>query len=146
MAVVTFDVDQFRGEFPAFADTTKYPDPILQGYFDAACCYIGPADYGYLRGDCRRQALYLLTAHLTQLGYAAAAGQNPGPVTSATVGEVSVATMQPPAKSQWQYWLASTPYGARLWALLNVKRAGGFAVGGLPEKSGFRKIGGTFAG
>lgn len=144
MAVITFDIPAFRLAFPAFADTGKYPDPTLQGYWDAACCYISPADYGWLNGDCRRRALNLMTAHLTQLSTMAASGQPTGVGQSATVGAVSVSMVPPPIKSGFQYWLASTPYGMQLWALLNVKGAGGLYVGGLPEKSAFRRVGGVF--
>jgi hypothetical protein len=95
-----------------------------------------------------------LTAHLLALGTmqtAGAGGQGQsaggvqgGFITSATVGEVSVAKLAPPATNGWQWWLASTPYGQALWALLSVKAVGGFAIGGLPEREGFRKVGGVF--
>lgn len=85
-----------------------------------------------------------MTAHLTQLSTMAAAGQATGVGQSATVGAVSVSMVPPPIKSGFQYWLASTPYGMQLWALLNVKGAGGLYVGGLPEKTAFRKVGGIF--
>ncbi len=144
MAVITFDVAAFRAAFPAFADPQKYPDATLEGYWDAACCYISPTDYGYLHGDCRARALNLMTAHLTQLSTMAASGQPTGVGQSATVGQVSVSMVPPPIKNGFQYWLASTPYGMQLWALLRVKSVGGLSIGGLPEKSAFRKVGGIF--
>lgn len=143
-AIITFDVAAFRVAFPAFADESKYPDPMLQGYWDASTCIISDVNYGYLFGESRDRALNLLTAHMTQLGVMVANGQSVGVVTSATVGSVTVAVMPPPAKTQFQYWLYMTPYGAQLAALLSVKGVGGLTIGGLPERLGFRKIGGVF--
>jgi hypothetical protein len=144
VAIITFDIAAFRLAFPAFADTTKYPDATLQGFWDASCCYVSPVDYGWLHGDCRARALNLMTAHIAQLSTMAASGQPIGVGQSATVGAVSVSMVPPPIKSGFQYWLAITPYGMQLWALLNVKGAGGLYIGGLPEKSAFRKVGGVF--
>jgi hypothetical protein len=144
MATIVFDVAAFRVAFPAFANETTYPDATLQAYCDAACCYISPEDYGWLNGDCRARALNLMTAHLAMLSSMIANRQPAGVGISATVGDVSVSMMPPPVKTAFQYWLATTPYGTQLWALLNVKGVGGLYVGGLPEKSAFRKVGGRF--
>lgn len=144
MATIVFDVAAFRIAFPAFANETTYPDATLQAYWDAACCYISPADYGWLHGDCRARALNLMTAHLAALSTMIANGQAVGVGQSATVGAVSVSMVPPPIKSGFQYWLCTTPYGIQLWALLSAKAAGGLYVGGLPEKSAFRKVGGVF--
>jgi hypothetical protein len=73
-----------------------------------------------------------------------ASGTNPAVITSATVGEVTIGIEPPPIKNQFTYWLSSTPYGMQLLALLNVKGVGGISVGGLPEKSAFRRVGGVF--
>lgn len=144
MATIVFDVAAFRVAFPAFANDTTYPDATLQAYWDAACCYISPEDYGWLHGACRVRALNLMTAHLAALSTMIANGQAVGVGQSATVGAVSVSMVPPPIKSGFQYWLAITPYGIQLWALLSAKAAGGLYVGGLPEKSAFRKVGGVF--
>ena len=144
MATIVFDVAAFRVAFPAFANDTTYPDATLQAYWDAACCYISPCDYGWLHGACRARALNLMTAHLAALSTMIANGQAVGVGQSATVGAVSVSMVPPPIKSGFQYWLAITPYGIQLWALLSAKAAGGLYVGGLPEKSAFRKVGGVF--
>lgn len=146
MAVITFDVTAFRAAFPQFANLTKYPDARLQGYFDSASCIINNNDYGCgsLTGTCRVRALNLQTAHLAALADIIAGGQAPGLVNSATVDKVSVSLTPPPFKNQWQWWLSLTPYGAELLALLQAKAVGGFYVGGLPEISAFRKVGGIF--
>jgi len=143
-AVLTFDVAAFRVLYPAFSDVNKYPDATLEAYWDMATCFVSPANFGVLAGHCRQQALNLCTAHMTTLGYNAAAGQATGITTGAGVGAVNVTNLAPPVKSQFQYWLYLTPYGAQLAALLGLKGTGGIYVGGLPEKSAFRKVGGVF--
>lgn len=153
MSIVVFDPAKFRTLFPEFGDVTKYPDVMLQMYFDMASEFISPADCpcAMLAGSRREWSLYLLTAHLLTLALRAqaeaAAGQAPsagGIETSASIGDISVGRMAPPATDGWQYWLAQTPYGQQIWALLEMVSVGGTFVGGLPERYGFRKIGGVF--
>lgn len=144
MTVIVFDVALFRERFPAFADSVLYPDPVLQSYWNTAACIISPQNYGCLTGDCRAQALMLLTAHLAQLATNIQNGITPGVITSASVDKVSVSMMQPPAIDQWGWWLAQTPYGAQLWAMLSVAAAGGLYIGGRPERSAFRKVYGRY--
>lgn len=143
-AIITFDVAIFREQFPAFANETTFPDAMLQMYWDMATCYISDYNCGWLYGDCRRLAIDLMTAHLTALSVLIAAGQTPGLVQSATIDKVSVSLTPPPIPNQWQWWLALTPYGQQLLALLQVKSVGGFYIGGLPEGGAFRKVGGIF--
>ena len=142
-AVYVFDIPAFRISYPEFADPLKYPDATLQRYWDNSTCYIANSNYGALRGCCRYTALTLMTAHIARLS-SLPAGSVPSVASSATVGAVSVTTVPPPIKTQFQWWLNSTPYGMQLLALLNLKGVGGISVGGLPERNGFRKIGGVF--
>jgi hypothetical protein len=144
MATITFDVAAFRVAFPAFASETTFPDETLQGYFDSATCFISDCDYGVLRGDCRADALNLMTAHLAELATKINAGMGTGLVSSSTIDKISVTLTPPPFKSQFQWWLTLTGYGQRLYALLSRKAAGGLYVGGLPERSAFRKVRGIF--
>lgn len=152
MAAHTFDPAAFRAMFPAFADTNKYPDALLSGYFSIAALYMDNNDNCLLSGDTLQFALNLMTAHLTQLMTQAAgsmtggvgAGGVGGVMTSATIDKVSVTVAAPPTRDGWQYWLATTPYGQQLWALLIGASVGGVYVGGLPERRGFRKVYGTF--
>lgn len=144
MSVITFDVNKFRTDFPAFANATTYPDATLQGYFDAATCFVSPQNCGTLRDGCRARALNLMTAHLAALADIIASGQTPGQVQSATIDKVSVTMTPPPNKNQWSWWLGLTPYGQQLLALLAAKSVGGFYVGGSPEGSAFRKVYGVF--
>ena len=144
MATLVFDVTIFRAQFPAFADPSKFPDALLDSYWQVASCYISANNYGYLNGACREYALNLMTAHIAQFGVLIASGTVPAVTTSASVGEVSVGIQPPPIKNQFTYWLSTTPYGLQLLALLNVKGVGGISVGGLPEKSAFRRVAGIF--
>ena len=144
MALHTFDVDLFREQFPAFSNPVTFPDAQLQMYWDMAVCYINPNDFCYLTGDCLQLALNLMTAHLTALSVLIADGQNPGFIDSATIDKVSVSLQAPPIGSQWGWWLSSTPYGSQLWALLQAKAVGGYFVGGVPETSAFRRVGGIY--
>lgn len=141
---ISFSVALFRSQFAAFANATTYPDATLQGYWDAAACYVSDTDYGYLSGNCRLRALNLMTAHLTALSDRIASGENPSMVSASSIDKVSVTLTPPPVKSQFQWWLSTTPYGAQLFALLQSKAVGGFYVGGLPETAAFRKVYGVF--
>lgn len=139
------DVALFREQFPVFADDVKYPDAMIQMYWDMACCYVDPTDWCLLAGSCLQLALNLMTAHLVYLaGQTAAGSASSGVMQSATVDKVSVTVAVPPIKTAWQQWLAQSPYGLQLWALLTSKSAGGFMVGGYIERQGFRKAGGVF--
>lgn len=149
MTVIVFDVAAFRASFPAFANETTYPDVMLEGYFVDATAFISdqvlPRCCGPSMSEAlRTRMLYLMTAHLAALGTMIAAGQTPGQVNSSTVDKVSVSLTMPPNPNQWQWWLGLSPYGAQLLALMQAKAAGGFYVGGLPEKAAFRRVGGVF--
>lgn len=140
-AVFTFDAAKFKAAFPAFA---AVDNNTLQGYWDSATCYVSPANYGWLSGDCRLRALNLMTAHLAKLAEIIATGQLPGLEQSATIDKISVTMTPPPLKNQFHWWLSLTPYGQQLLALLMARSAGGFYIGGLPERSAFRKVGGLY--
>lgn len=145
-----FDSVLFRTQFPEFADATKYPDVLLSNYFAMACLFIDTTDSpcAMLAGQPKMLALNQLTAHLLILGQQAAAGSpatnQGGFEISASIGEISVSKLAPPVKGAWDYWLYQTPYGQALMALLSALAVGGFSLGGLPEREGFRKIGGVF--
>jgi hypothetical protein len=114
-------------------------------YWDLATCYIDDnGSYGFLQGTCRQTALNFLTAHLTYTAGLIAAGQTSILVQTATIDKVSVGLTPPPVKDNWQWWLATSPYGLQLLAMLEARSIGGWFVGGLPERSAFRKVGGIF--
>lgn len=142
---MAFDIPTFRQVFPAFKSETAYPDAMIdfkvdlaQGYISKGCTLSGK-DYD--------NAVMMMVAHLLWIDKLLASGQTTvGIQTSATVGSVSVSATPPPAKTGWQFWLASTPYGMQLWALLMLRAAGGWYIGGSPERAAFKGVGGRFGG
>lgn len=148
MAEHTIDIPTFRLLFPAFADPVRFTDAYIEAQWAMATAYISPWDNCFVSGNGLQQALNLLTAHLLQLNIAIAAGgttPSVGPMQSAGIDKVTVTMVAAPVgTSGWKYWLASTPYGLHLWALLRALAGPGFYVGGLPERRAFRKVGGLF--
>lgn len=150
MATVVFDPALFRLQCPAFADPVKYPDVVLTMYWDdMVVCFIDPTDYGFADIGCKQSAMNLMLAHILELaklntGGVGGSSKQGGYKTSATVDKVSVAYLAPPTPDQSSWWLNQTTYGQQLLALLDVWTVGGLSAGGLPERRGFRKYGGTF--
>lgn len=145
--MIQIDIPVFRTIYQQFLSPIAFPDALIQAQFDMATGYISPNEYGCMTTAVRTQALYLMTAHLLALGVIIAAGNytgRPGVLQGATIDKVSVTLQPPPLRSQWAWWLNLTPYGAQLLALLDMQSVGGFYVGGLPERSAFRKVGGIF--
>lgn len=140
-ATLTFDVAVFRAQYPEFTNP-PFTDAVLIGYWETATCFVSNKNCGSLRGACRLRALYLMVAHLCAIYNIIAAGQTPGQVQGATIDKVSVTLTPPPNPSQWAWWLGTTPYGAQLYALLQVRSVGGWYIGGLPETSAIRKVAG----
>lgn len=147
MAQHTFDYTLFQQQCPAFASSPS--EATLQVYFDMA---LPIANGGYdswcggFNGAALDLILNLLTAHIAQQQAMIADGQTQiAIVTGSSIDKVSVNLMAPPVKNMMQYWLATTPYGQQVLALARAQFAGGFyAAKGLPERHGFRKVGGTF--
>jgi len=147
MSTITLDPAAFRALFPQFADPAKYPDAALSIQFGMATGYVSADTYGDMSLAVRTNSLYLMTAHLLALGVIIAQNNYTGQVgivQGAVVDHVQITLTPPPVKSEWQWWLNTTPYGAQLLGLLQAQAAGGFYVGGLPERSAFRKVGGIF--
>lgn len=145
MALHTFVLASFQSACPALAAS----DPTaLAATFTNATFIMTPYDGCLLSGNSLQYALNLMTGHLTQIAAMLVAdpGAVIGPVASATEGSVSLALVPSPADTGWKYWLASTPYGLQLWALLSVRSAGGIMVGGSLERASFRQAGGGFLG
>lgn len=143
--ILTFDVAAFRTMFPVFASETTYPDATLQMYWDMATSYMSDVgNYGWLQGVKRQLGLNLLTAHLTALSVIIESGQVPNLMQNATIDKITVGLTPPPIPNQWQWWLNQTGYGQQLLALLQANIVGGLYIGGRPELSAFRKVGGFF--
>ncbi|AWN08514.1 virion structural protein [Xanthomonas phage XcP1] len=145
-----YDDAIFRKQFPMFADETKYPEALASAYWDMASEFMKfeNSPCAMISGKGAQLAMNYLTAHLMTLGLNASS-EDPGASqggfeTSAAIDKISVSMLAPPADNMWKWWLAQSPFGQSLSALLYVKSVGGLSVGGLPERKGFRKVGGVF--
>lgn len=137
------DIEAFRTRFPSMKDPVVFTHELITSQWYQAQCFISPGRT--LKGKCLENALYLMTAHLVWSHWLIMQGQTTANVvTGATISKVSVSMQPPPAKSAWQFWLSTTPFGLQLWALLNIKAAGGAYVGGLPERTAFKKVAGVY--
>jgi len=145
---ITFNEDLFRAQCPAFADITAYPTVVLQMYWDEVGSFIvDGGTYGMLQGDSTVLAMNYMVAHfleLAKLNKTKGTSKQGGYKTSAGIDKISVQYLAPPNKDQLSWWMNQTNYGAALLALLEIKSVGGFSVGGLNERGGFRKAGGIF--
>jgi hypothetical protein len=147
MSTITLDIATFRALYPQFASAGTFPDVALQAQFDMATGYVSVDTYGDMTQPVRTQALNLMTAHLLALGVVIAQNNYTGQVgvvQAAGVDRINVTLQPPPQRNQWRWWLNCTPYGAQLVSLLDMQSAGGFFVGGLPERAAFRKTYGVF--
>ena len=143
--ILTYDDTLFRMQFPFFANSVTFPEALLQMYWDQAICYMDDtANYGWLQGVSRQLGLNMLTAHLTYLTTITLNNQVTGLMQNATVDKVSIGLTPPPLPNQWQWWLDQTSYGQSLLALLQSNIAGGLYIGGSPQLSAFRNVGGVF--
>ena len=138
--MAVFDLSAFRTAYPVF---DSVPDATVQAAATSALCLIGQDGC-----DCDVQMWQLMVAHLLYIqGQVATGNGGAGAVTSATIDKVSVAFAAPPfGTSAYKFWLFKSPYGGQLLALLDRCSKGGVYVGGLPERSAFRSVGGVFPG
>lgn len=138
--MAVFDLSAFRTAYPVF---DSVPDATVEAAATSALCLIGQDGC-----DCDVQMWQLMVAHLLYIqGQVATGNGNAGAVTSATIDKVSVAFAAPPfGTSAYKFWLFKSPYGGQLLALLDRCSKGGVYVGGLPERSAFRSVGGVFPG
>ncbi len=143
MTTIFFNVTTFRALFSEFSNATTYPDAVLQLYWDTATAYIsnqsGGCFVGALKIGPQTLALNQMTAHIAYLNSLAAAGEQGGVVTGATIDKISVQLEPPPSSNNWQFWLNQSPYGQALLALLKLKSVGGFYFGGFPTSIAFRR-------
>lgn len=140
------NIETFRKMFPVYADDKVFSNEMIEMWLDVANVHLKKG--WVLSGKAHEQALMLMLAHLLH-GVAKSSSANSdsgqtGFVTSATEGSVSVSFATPTTKDAWEFWLASSPYGLQLWALLLQLGTGGKFIGGLPERSAVRKVGGVF--
>lgn len=148
MAQPEFNETLFRQQFPAFADPVAYPSATLQMYWDEVGCWIEDGgSCGMLSGNCTVLAMSMLLAHfleLAKLNKSKGTSKQGGFKSGATVDKVSVQYLAPPNQDQFTWWLNQTNYGMQLGSFLEMKAVGGTFIGGLPERTGFRKVRGGF--
>lgn len=138
--MAVFDLSAFRTAYPVF---DSVPDATVEAAATSALCLIGQDGC-----DCDVQMWQLMVAHMLYIqGQVATGNGNAGAVTSATIDKVSVSFAAPPfGTSAYKFWLFKSPYGGQLLAMLDRCSKGGVYVGGLPERSAFRSVGGVFPG
>jgi len=140
------NIPEFRAIFPAYSDAGKCPDSKIETYWELAQSYISAEDGPLLSGPPLQSALNFMTAHLMYIMDMVGDDENgaTGVLTGSTVDKVQIQVAPPPFKDGWQFWLSQSPYGQQFWALLDVRSAGGWYIGGRPERRAFRKVGGRF--
>jgi len=138
--MAVFDLSAFRTAYPVF---DSVPDATVQAAATSALCLIGQDGC-----ECDVSMWQLMVAHMLYIqGQVATGNGNAGAVTSATIDKVSVSFAAPPfGTSAYKFWLFKSPYGGQLLAMLDRCSKGGVYVGGLPERSAFRSVGGVFPG
>ena len=132
--IITFNSTAFRSAFPLFADSTTYPDAMLQGYWDSAVLYINPNSFGRMSLAARTRAINLMTAHIATLSDM----QNNGEYTDKGQGQIirskipgmEFTLVPPPDGDHFEWWCGLTAYGTQLLALLSVAAVGGILVMG----------------
>jgi hypothetical protein len=127
------DPPTFRLHFPAFADTTRYPDPTVQFFIDMATVMCSPGVWCNLQ----QMGVELMTAHfLAMQQYAMQGGTGPGMVpgmasgvrTSKSVSKVSVGyDASVTAMEGWGPW-NYTIYGQQYAWYAQLVGTGGFEM------------------
>lgn len=134
-----FPLATFRLLYPKY-DTAS--DEVILATAEIARCYTSERAC-----KCGDSMWMLMVAHLLFLGALDASGQlAPGMLSGSTIDKVSVSFAMPPMTTSWDFWLNRSPYGQQFAALLSKCASQGFYVGGSPERSAFRTVGGVFPG
>ena len=116
MAIVAFDSVEFLGIYPRFVSVLTPAQ--LTNAFDSACLILDNSSGSIVPYDPdagvydRKTLLYALTCHLCEMALRTAAGQ-PGPVSSASEGSVSVSFSVPDIAGA--SWFKQTPCGQFYW-------------------------------
>ena len=138
--VIFITVDEFRSAMPAFSDSTKYSDELVELFIDQSYNYISPHKGCLLKCKSRRYAIELMAAHLLTLNDKILNGDMSagGRIASANIDKISVSLEAPKNQNDWTYWLSLTPYGLALSALLSSKAPIGVYSGGINFRSSLR--------
>lgn len=125
-----YDDVNFRNQFPAFENTTLFPPAQLEAWWTMGTAYIN-IDNQYPWNFKTKQlqlAIDLMCAHLAASFTLINNGVPSVIVTGTTEGTVQVSMEPPPTTTAFGWWLATTPYGSQLRALLRVVANVGFYV------------------
>jgi hypothetical protein len=126
MAIV-FTPAEFKIRFPEFATVD---DSLIQPQLDRAEKLLIESVWG----DCYYEdGVYLLAAHFLSIQQRRAADGSTGssafgPVTSRSVGDVSVSFGRRAVTSTAEEFYTSTPYGQEYWAMMRQVGTGAVAV------------------
>ena len=138
MSSIVFDIAEFRVQYPIF-DTIS--DAVVLRAFASAEMFISNNTNCYLDESKLKYVLYLMTAHMLQIGVdtASNAGGNAGIVSSTSIDKISVSFEARLNKTSFQYFLNKTIYGEEILALFSLWSAGGFYIGGSTATLGFKR-------
>ena len=123
MAIVVFNLDNFRALYPQFSNVS---DTLLPLIFTEAELLFDNTEYSCIQNVDRRELiLYMVMAHILYLQYGDADGNGGstlvGRVSSATEGSVSVSSSLDGLGNTSAYW-SQSPYGLLFWQATKVCR------------------------
>lgn len=144
MATPTYNDQAFRNQFPQFENSTFYPPAQLESWWDMGNSYININNQYPFRDNQLQLAADLMCAHLAASFSLINSGTPSVVVQGSSEGSVNVSLVPPPTANAFGWWLATTPYGSQLRALLRLVANVGLFVGGSPENLVFRRAGGVF--
>jgi hypothetical protein len=138
MASIVFDIAEFRIKYSIFDGIS---DSVVLRAFDSAEMFISNNTSCYLDENRLKYVLYLMTAHILQIGIYTASnrGGTAGIVSSASIDKISVSFESRISKSAFQYFLNKTIYGEEILALFSLWSAGGYYIGGSNSTLGFKR-------
>lgn len=132
-----FPYDDFVGYFPQLSpEKSDNTAEFIVGCGNRAMMYLSRWESAWLSGRRKTYAICLLAAHVVYLTNKTDSEVNPtgapgggqgdasvGPVTSASVGGVSVSMQTPASASQdeFRWWLNKSPYGQEFLALIKTR-------------------------
>lgn len=158
MSEHTLNIAVFRENFPEFSDTSAFPDNAIQAAWRRVTfTKIYPFDNFLLCGRSLQYALELATAHVLFIqsqnlsdpsdpeAGGSTGGSIGGIVQSASEGSVSVSLKTPDINSWLENDLAQSAYGQDVLQIIQGAIVGGVYIGGSPETSAVRDVGGIFS-
>lgn len=130
---VSFTIEDFRQDYPQFADSEKYSERRLSSAFKQASSTLDNTKESIIPYDpdnnvyVRETALYALTCHYLTVSDWTLNGQS-GAVTSATEGSVSVSFSTPQASGTSKDFFNQTPCGQLYLSLIAPYSMGGVCI------------------